>query len=397
MHAQALESLPLEANVLVHVFSALSLHHGSSSLETASAVCRRWHERVAGGAQLDEDPDNLIGELRSGDKPHRFDRPHDALFLPNGDICIADCDNFRLQVVSREGYYMREVPLSGGTSCPTGVADGDNYLYVVEHGAHQVSKLRKSSSSGHRHAVAGSWGGGDGELRHPWGLTVSNKRVYVTDQGNDRVSVFDADKLKWLFSFGSSGSKQGEFSSPRGVCAHEPSNELYVADFRNHRIQVFSLKDADKAKCPSVRIIGGGGRALGSSTAGRFRGPSGGEAPRNAKDETPSATCMSLRSYSSSAFSFTPHLTFPPFLHSLFRTQFASRVRLATKSSLSLRWEASACRFSRSLVCLCSWSQGMGRSPAWRATRSTAARHRSKETARSCSGAFCRRRRASSS
>ena len=186
-------------------------------------MCRRWHERVAGGAQLDEDPDNLIGELRSGDKPHRFDRPHDALFLPNGDICIADCDNFRLQVVSREGYYMREVPLSGGTSCPTGVADGDNYLYVVEHGAHQVSKLRKSSSSGHRHAVAGSWGGGDGELRHPWGLTVSNKRVYVTDQGNDRVSVFDADKLKWLFSFGSSGSKQGEFSSPRGVCAHEPT------------------------------------------------------------------------------------------------------------------------------------------------------------------------------
>ena len=100
---------------------------------------------------------------------------------------------------------------------------------------------------------------------------MSNKRVYVTDQGNDRVSVFDADKLKWLF-LRQLGLEAGRVLLSRGVCAHEPSNELYVADFRNHRIQVFSLKDADKAKCPSVRIIGGGGRALGSSTAGRFRG-----------------------------------------------------------------------------------------------------------------------------
>lgn len=268
--------MPLESDLLVHVFSALSMHHGPSSLETASAVCRRWHERVAGAAQLDEDPDNLIGELRSGDKPHRFDRPHDALFLPSGDICVADCDNFRLQVVSREGYYIREVSLSGGTSCPTGVADGDNYLFVVEHGAHQISKLRKSSSSGHRHAVAGSWGGGDGELRHPWGAAVAGKRVWVTDQGNDRVSVFEADKLKWLFSFGGSGAKPGELSSPRGLCAHAATNELFVCDFRNHRVQVFSMKDADKAKCPPVRIIGGGGGALGSATAGRFNGPSGG-------------------------------------------------------------------------------------------------------------------------
>lgn len=100
------ESLPLDSDLLVHVFTALSLNHGTDCLEIASAVCRRWHERVAGGRALDEDPENCIGELRSGDKPHRFDRPHDALFLPNGDICVADCDNFRLQIVSREGYYM---------------------------------------------------------------------------------------------------------------------------------------------------------------------------------------------------------------------------------------------------------------------------------------------------
>ena len=133
-----------------------------------------------------------------------------------------------------------------------------------------MSKLRKSSSSGHRHATAGSWGNGDGQLRHPWGAAVASKRVYVTDQGNNRISVFDTDKLKWLFSFGSDGAKQGQFREPRGLAVH--GTELFVADYRNHRIQVFSTADADKAKCPVVRILGGGP----SSTVGRFNGPSGG-------------------------------------------------------------------------------------------------------------------------
>ena len=348
---QELDSLPLESDLLVHVFTALSMHHGPSSLETASAVCRRWHERVAGAAQLDDDPDNLIGELRSGDKPHRFDRPHDALFLANGDICVADCDNFRLQVVSREGYYIREVSLSGGTSCPTGVADGDNYLYVVEHGAHQISKLRKSSSSGHRHAVAGSWGGGDGELRHPWGAVVAGKRVWVTDQGNDRVSVFDVDKLKWLFSFGSSGSKPGELSSPRGICAHTPSNELFVCDFRNHRVQVFSTKDADKGKCAPVRIIGGGGRVLGSATAGRFNGPSGGEKPPSSR--ALARSLPSIHPVVASRICLTPFVScVPPFFSSC--VQSASRAAPATRSSSSRRWAASVCRCSPSPAFRCS-------------------------------------------
>ena len=160
-------------------------------------------------SRIDDDPDCVVGELRSGDKPYRFDRPHDVIFLPSGDLCVADCDNFRLQMVTRDGLYLREVKLAGGTSCPTGVAAHGEHLYVVEHGAHTLSKLRRASTSGHRHATAGGWGAGDGELRHPWALCVAQRRVYVTDQGNDRVSVFDADRLKWLFSFGARGNGAG--------------------------------------------------------------------------------------------------------------------------------------------------------------------------------------------
>lgn len=264
-----LQGLPLEPSMLAHVLSALSLHHGRGDVEAVSAVCHGWRERVEGMFEIEVDPIRIIGELRNGDKPYRFDRPQDCLFLPNGDICVADTDNFRLQIVSRSGFYVREVRLDGGTSCPTGVAFAGEHLYVVEHGAHRICKLRHSSSSGHRHAVAGSWGGGDGELRHPWGVAVAAKRVYVTDQGNDRVCVFDADRLKFLFSFGERGRGLGQLHEPRGIAAH--GTELFVADYRNHRLVVFDTSDAANMRCPPLRLIGGGASCI----LGRFDGPSG--------------------------------------------------------------------------------------------------------------------------
>ena len=103
-------SLPLDPSVLVHVLAELDLE---ADVHSASAVCRCWKERVDASSRIDDDPDCVVGELRSGDKPYRFDRPHDAIFLPNGDVMVADCDNFRLQVYSREGCYLREIKLSG--------------------------------------------------------------------------------------------------------------------------------------------------------------------------------------------------------------------------------------------------------------------------------------------
>ena len=381
MKKEVRESLPLDSNLLVHVFTSLSLNHGPIALETASAVCRRWHERVEGRSCVDEDPDNCIGELRSGDKPHRFDRPHDALFLPNGDVCVADCDNFRLQVVSRTGYYIREVPLDGGTSCPTGLAASGESLFVVEHGSHRVSKLRKSSSSGHRHASAGSWGSGDGELRHPWGVAVHQKRVYVTDQGNDRISVFSTDGLKFLFSFGQRGNQPGEFREPRGIDVH--GSELYVADHRNHRIQVFNLAEATEGVCPFVRMIGSGE----SSTVGRFNGPSGGERWRRpfAHPKAPHPPVAPAHYAVSLARSPLSLLPFFPAPASFCARQSAS----STISSTWPRSAASASKSCRWLACRSKPSKATAPSPGSASTRTTAARPAWRATTLSCSGPCC--------
>ena len=63
----------------------------------------------------------------------------------------------------------------------------------------------------------GSAGSGDGEFNLPWGISLDkNDNIYIADWRNDRIQVFNADG-QWQQSFGSSGDGIGEFSRPSGV------------------------------------------------------------------------------------------------------------------------------------------------------------------------------------
>ena len=64
----------------------------------------------------------------------------------------------------------------------------------------------------------------------------------VTEGGENIVSVFRPDGEK-LWSFGSSGSGQGQFSSPWGIATDDVGN-IFVADRDNHRIQSSQQMDS---------------------------------------------------------------------------------------------------------------------------------------------------------
>ena len=61
--------------------------------------------------------------------------------------------------------------------------------------------------------------------------------VYVTDCGNNHVSVFTCEG-KFLTSFGTKGSEPGQFNEPYGI-AVDKNGVVYVTDSKNHRIQLF--------------------------------------------------------------------------------------------------------------------------------------------------------------
>ena len=125
-------------------------------------------------------------------------------------------------------------------------------------------------------AQFGGLGTAAGRLAGPTGLATSplsdpNPRLFVSESGNHRVSVFSPDG-SFVHSFGRRGNAEGEFASPGGLAigpvalddpgeqseldephdsgldkkASEEALELYVADTDNHRVQVFGLDGSFK-------------------------------------------------------------------------------------------------------------------------------------------------------
>ncbi len=66
-------------------------------------------------------------------------------------------------------------------------------------------------------------------------INLSNGNIYVADYNNHRIQVFDSDG-NFVKKFGKQGSQDGQFNVPRGV-AVDSNNNLYVADAGNVRIQ----------------------------------------------------------------------------------------------------------------------------------------------------------------
>lgn len=89
---------------------------------------------------------------------------------------------------------------------------------------------------------------GDGEILMPVDLCLDRQdNLYVADSLSDHVKVYDPCGV-WLFNIGQTGSDVGQFIAPsavkvvyREIAPGDEVAELYVADQGNFRIQVFDL------------------------------------------------------------------------------------------------------------------------------------------------------------
>ena len=84
----------------------------------------------------------------------------------------------------------------------------------------------------------GQVGRGDGEFIYPVAIARDSQNcLYIGEYGsNDRIQKFTADG-KHLLTFGSFGTKPGQFQRPSGIVWHE--GVVYVADAVNNRVQRF--------------------------------------------------------------------------------------------------------------------------------------------------------------
>ena len=108
------------------------------------------------------------------------------------------------------------------------VGDGNNHRVQVFDGSR-------------RHLPSiGRLGREDRQFVNPCCVTVdAEHRIWVVDTAQAEVQVFDADGTH-LLTFGSPGSGDGELLRPGGPFVDLARDEVYIPDFGNRRVSVFS-------------------------------------------------------------------------------------------------------------------------------------------------------------
>ena len=157
----------------------------------------------------------------------------------NGHIFVVDHGRHQIHVYDKQRKYVRSFGQQGSGNGqldhPAGIAiDSDNHLYIRNWSKNRIEVVKSDGTFVRQIGV--------GHLSQPWGVTVRNKHVYVTEKGNHRISVFTLDG-QLIRTIGSQGSGPGQFSTPTAVAfAPDEDRDIYVLDYSNSRVQVFSAK-----------------------------------------------------------------------------------------------------------------------------------------------------------
>ena len=84
-------------------------------------------------------------------------------------------------------------------------------------------------------------------LKRPWGISVTEDNVFVTDWYLHTLLQFRKKDCKLVRRTGTDGSGEGQLDDPSGLCS-DYNGDVYVAESRSNRISVFS-KQLQFMKC----------------------------------------------------------------------------------------------------------------------------------------------------
>ena len=165
--------------------------------------------------------------------------PYGIAFNSRGEAVISERGGHRVSIFDKRGQKIQTFGSRGDSPhqmiYPAGIAiDGIDNIYVSsEH------KLQKFTSSGELIKCVGQEGRKEGEFNDPRGVTLYNNQVYVCDDNNHRIQVFDLD-LNFVRSIGSRGTGRDELDAPYDV-KFDTAGNMYVAEICNERVQVMDI------------------------------------------------------------------------------------------------------------------------------------------------------------
>jgi len=194
-----------------------------------------WMDRVAGTKQVDN-----VDKLKTF--PWQLIRPYGIAIDSKGLVYVADQKVgavFIFDTETRDATLIKNgVDAHFGLINGVAIDDSDR-LFVSDGKMHRVLVFNP------KHQVEGQIAEG---LVDPVGLAVDNENrfLYVVDEQQDLVLVYDADSLKLLRHIGTPGKKHtlttpGDFGGASNV-ALDQDEDVYVTDTMNNRVEIFDAE-----------------------------------------------------------------------------------------------------------------------------------------------------------
>ena len=189
-----------------------------------------------------------IGIVNNGDNGRGFANPYSLAVSSDGRIFVLNrCDPtrakaIRIGILNLDEEYLGEFGDGRGDGdsqfvLPVALAfDSRDRIHVTDEHNQRVTVF---DSSGNFITKWGVHGSGEGEFDGPAGIAFdSQDNAYVVDQNNHRIQKY-RDDGHFVLQWGEHGDGDGQLNQPWGI-AVDSEDSVYVADWRNDRIQKFT-------------------------------------------------------------------------------------------------------------------------------------------------------------
>ncbi|MCA9971427.1 MAG: TIGR03663 family protein [Anaerolineales bacterium] len=169
-----------------------------------------------------------------------FFGPRSVALLPDNQLLVTDTGNHRMQILTRDGEFLRQAGgfgnQPGQLNEPVGLATTDDSVFLADTWNGRIQRFDLFLFPLAEWPVS-AWEG-QSINNKPYLAADSLSRIYVTDPEGYRVLIFTAQG-DYLGRFGTFGTDVNNFALPNGI-AIDAQNNIYVADAGNHRILRFA-------------------------------------------------------------------------------------------------------------------------------------------------------------
>ena len=188
----------------------------------------------------------LVGEIGKGvlQRPTGIAVNPDTSELIVVDTKLATIFRYDLNNHQLKGQFAGRGSADGQLNYPTHVTvAGDGNIFVTDA---LNFRIQVFSAEGKFLKKFGRAGDNPGYFARPRGVAVdSDGNIYVVDGLFDNIQIFDKD-FRLLMAFGGPGNGYGQFWLPAGIYI-DSNDTIYISDNYNKRVQIFQYLKEDAA------------------------------------------------------------------------------------------------------------------------------------------------------